>query len=49
MSKKDEKKVEWKSDDKLTMIITKGANSKSDKGLTMNFQEVNQKKKEQKK
>ena len=49
MGEKDnKKKVDWKPDDKLTMVITKGDNWKPDKKLTMILKETVQEKKEKK-
>jgi len=49
MSEKDnKKKVDWKPDQKLTMVITKGKDWKPDKKLTMTLEEGFQEKKKTK-
>jgi hypothetical protein len=44
--KDTKKKVEWKPDENLTMVIKKGADWKPDERLTMKLQEGTPKKKE---
>jgi len=49
MSEKDnKKKVEWKPDENITMVIKKGADWKPDKKLTMTLEEAVQEKKKTK-